>query len=195
MLKGGNRMALFKTYWLWLPPASLNLQVHFSQATWAPEMRSSRVVCCERPAGALLGRGGASFCWTEVTQCWAGPLTCGHGFPKPQRAHPGNRPCSLALSSAPSQGDFISCIVFHSCCWKSGAQDQLENELLPTCLTFHQQRPVVGRLWALCRDNFLFYFWFIPIWQVKWPLLALILHLQSQNEIFFEKWLFGLNLK
>lgn len=46
----------------------------------------------------------ASFCWTEVTQCWAGPLTCGHGFPEPQGTHPGNRPCSLALSSAPSRG-------------------------------------------------------------------------------------------
>lgn len=61
MLKGGNSMVLFKTYWPWLPPVSPNLQVHFSQATWAPEMRSSRVVCCEKPAGALLGKGELPF--------------------------------------------------------------------------------------------------------------------------------------
>lgn len=143
MLKGGNRMALFKTYQLRLPSASPESQVHFSQAASAPEMRSSRVKIVLWEARWSPAGRGSFLCWTEVTQCWAGPLTCGHGFPKP-KGPIRKPPCSLALSSAHSPRGFHFLCVFHSCCWKSGAQDQLENGLLPTCFTFHQQRRVVG---------------------------------------------------
>lgn len=68
-------------------------------------------------------RGRGTPFWKEVAQCRAGPLLCGHGFPEAQGAHPGKRPCSLALSAVPPQGDFIPFIVCHSHYSKSGAQD------------------------------------------------------------------------
>ena len=195
MLKGGNRMALFKTYWLWLPPASLNLQVHFFQATWAPEMRSSRVVCCERPAGALLGRGELPFAelklhnagqalWlvVMVSQNPKGPIQETAHVPWPYHLLPPKGISFPLLFSTVAVGSQVPRTSLKMGCFQRASLFTSSDEWWGDC------ELCVGI--TFCSISGLF-----PIWQVKWPLLALILHLQSQNEIFFEKWLFGLNLK
>lgn len=80
----------------------------------------------------------------EVAQCRAGPLLCGHGFPEAQGAHPGKRPCSLALSAAPSQGISFPLLFSIVAILSRVPRTQPESKGLPTHWTFQQQCGVLG---------------------------------------------------
>lgn len=160
MLKGGNRMALFR-----LPASgsfsqpeisSSLLPGNFSSRSWGPAewcvVRGPLEPCYEE---------GASFCWTEVTQCWAGPLTCGHGFPKPQGAHQGNAHVPWPYHLLTPKGDFISAIVSTVAVGSQVPRTSLRKRAASNVLPFTSSDSG-GGVSSVCRDNFLFYFWFIP---------------------------------